>query len=119
MGDIIRRRRAQRLCKLTSNPNSRSECKTKRAEVKTGEEFLQRPFQPTTEPFINPYIGLAYAVFYLWFEAFPLVFNDIYRMSQGFGLLPFIGIGALSYVMHTPYLNPKWERLGLAIVGGF
>jgi DHA1 family multidrug resistance protein-like MFS transporter len=109
--------------------------------MKTGEvmkEFLWRPFQLMAEPavfFINLYIGLAYAIFYLWFEAFPLVFNGIYHMSEGVGSLPFIGIivgAVLSYGVYAvylySYLNPKWERqgslepeerLGLAVVAGF
>ena len=44
----------------------------------------------------------------------PLIRNlppSIQHMPQGVGLLPFIGTGALSYVMHASYLNPKWERL--------
>ncbi len=27
----------------------------------------------------------------VWFEAFPLVFGDIYHMSQGVASLPFLG----------------------------
>ena len=62
--------------------------------------------------FINIYMGLAYAIFYrkyqcstvtmwslltnrffllVWFEAFPLVFADIYHMSPGVASLPFLG----------------------------
>ena len=141
LGDTILLRRAQRLRKLTGNGKLRSASEIKQAEMKTGEvmkEFLWRPFQLMAEPavfFINLYIGLAYAIFYLWFEAFPLVFNGIYHMSQGVGSLPFIGIivgAVLSYGVYAVYLyfylNPKWERqgslepeerLGLAVVAGF
>ena len=141
LGDTILLRRAQRLRKLTGNPKLRSASEIRQAEMKMGEvvkEVFIRPFQLMTEPavlFINIYIGFAYAIFYLWFEAFPLVFNDIYHMSEGVGSLPFIGIivgAGLSYVIYALYLyyylNPKWERqgslepeerLGVAVVAGF
>jgi MFS transporter, DHA1 family, multidrug resistance protein len=71
----------------------------------------------------------------VWFEAFPLVFVDIYHFKLGVSGLPFAGIivGAMvsftcycAYIYY--YLNPKWmrtggfppeERLKLAIVSGF
>jgi DHA1 family multidrug resistance protein-like MFS transporter len=31
------------------------------------------------------------AVFYLWFEAFPLVFGEIYHFNEGLSGLPFLG----------------------------
>lgn len=31
------------------------------------------------------------AVFYLWFEAFPLVFSGIYHFNEGLSGLPFLG----------------------------
>ena len=58
--------------------------------MKMGEEFLWRPFLLMHEPavlFINLYIGLACAVFYLWFEAFLLVFNACHKESARFLLL--------------------------------
>ena len=61
---------------------------------------------------------VAYAIFYLWFEAFPLVFVDIYHFKGGIAGLPFIGIvvGALiSYIFYVFYLRlylyPKFARL--------
>ena len=59
--------------------------------MKTGEEFLWRPLLLMNDPvclFINLCIGLACAVFYLWFEAFPLVFNACHKESARF---PFLG----------------------------
>ena len=71
----------------------------------------------------------------MWFEAFPLVFSDIYHFNLGVSGLPFIGIivGAIvSFIVYCLYvyyyLNPKWvregtlapeERLKLAVVSGF
>ncbi len=34
---------------------------------------------------------LSDAIFYLWFEAFPLVFTDIYHFNLGVSGLPFLG----------------------------
>lgn len=90
-------RRAQRLRKLTGNNKLRSQSEIDQAELSTAElakSTLVRPFRLFLEPIvlaIDVYIALAYAIFYLWFEAFPIVFD-----SYGFGLgaqgLPFIGL---------------------------
>jgi len=100
-------------------------------------QYLVRPFQLMMEPavfFVNLYVGLAYAVFYLWFEAFPLVFVEVHGFKQGVSGLPFLGIvvgglvAAIVYVLYIYYyLNPKWvrqgyltpeERLVLAVISG-
>lgn len=77
---------------------------------------------------------VAYAVFYLWFEAFPLVFIDTYHFKGGVASLPFLGIligafsGFIAYALyHRYYLAPKWEKgaiepeefLRLALFAGF
>lgn len=144
--DTILLKRARRLRKLTGNPQLKSLSEIKQAEMTPGavaKEYLWRPFQLMMEPavlFINIYVGreyqtllaslplclmspsphtVAYAIFYLWFEAFPLVFEGIYHFSQGIAGLPFIGIviGAIaSYIFYAAYvywyMNPKWEREG-------
>uniref|UniRef100_A0A0W0FIT5 Protein kinase domain-containing protein n=1 Tax=Moniliophthora roreri TaxID=221103 RepID=A0A0W0FIT5_MONRR len=54
------------------------------------------------------YLGLVYSVFYLWFEAFPLVFNEIYHMNLGVGSLPFLGFvvsGSATYIAYCLYLK--------------
>lgn len=99
-------------------------------------EYLIRPFQLMLEPsvlFINCYVGLAYAVFYLWFEAFPITFSEIHHFSLGISGLPFIGIvvGALvSYIFYCfwnhYYIEPKFKSgnfkpeivLRLAVIAG-
>jgi DHA1 family multidrug resistance protein-like MFS transporter len=124
LGDTILLKRARRLRKLTGNQNLRSLSEIKQSEMTTKAiawESLVRPFQLMIEPavfFINLYVGFAYAIFYLWFEAFPLVFGDIYHFKGGILGLPFIGIivGALiSYVFYVfyllLYLYPKFARL--------
>ncbi|KAF8305616.1 MFS general substrate transporter [Clavulina sp. PMI_390] len=124
LGDTILLKRAQRLRKLTGNENLRSMSEIKQAEMTPSAvavEYLVRPFQLMMEPvvlFLNLYLGLAYAVFYLWFEAFPIVFVDIYHFQGGIAGLPFIGIlvGAIvSYTFYVLYLKyylfPRFGRI--------
>jgi len=118
-------KRAQRLRKLTGNPNLRSQSEIDQASLSRTEvayESLVRPFVLAAEPavlFANIYLGLVYSVFYLWFEAFPLVFNDMYHMSLGIGSLPFLGFtvsGAVAYTTYALYLryhlDPRHQKYG-------
>jgi len=61
---------------------------------------------------------LAYVNFYLWFEAFPLVFVGIYHFKGGIAGLPFLGIivsAVVSYIFYVFYLRlylyPKFAKL--------
>lgn len=98
-----------------------------------------RPFVFTfTEPVVlafNMYIGLIYAILYLWFESFPIVFQGMYGFTTGTLGLAYIGllVGALltlpPYVWYMrKYLEPKFGphgelapemRLPTACVAGF
>jgi DHA1 family multidrug resistance protein-like MFS transporter len=111
-------KRARRLRKLTGNPDIRSQSELDGAGLSTRQfvaENLLRPFLLATEPavlFCNLYIGLCYSIFYLWFEAFPLVFNDIYHMNLGVGSLPFsafIVTGVITYTFYCLYLRYHLE----------
>lgn len=90
-------RRAQRLRKLTGNDKLRSQSEIDQSKM-SGSQIvstaLLTPFRLLLEPIafaIDLYIGLIYAVFYLWFESFPLVFGGIYGFGLGAQGLPFIG----------------------------
>ncbi|KAJ7070308.1 major facilitator superfamily domain-containing protein [Mycena belliarum] len=116
-------RRAQRLRKLTGNLELRTatersdESKSLRAAT---YESLVRPFVLSKEPalaFSNIYLGFVYAIFYLWFEAFPLVFIDIYHFNQGVSSLPFLAFivtGSITYLVYCLYqmyhIAPRRER---------
>ncbi|KAE8443295.1 hypothetical protein EG329_002011 [Mollisiaceae sp. DMI_Dod_QoI] len=81
------------------------------------------------------YLALAFGIFYLFFEAYPIIFQGIYNLSPGLSalaLLP-IGIGALlacamffyydSVVHQAQSANKSWsqtseKRLPLACLGG-
>ncbi|PBK69271.1 MFS general substrate transporter [Armillaria solidipes] len=116
-------RRAQRLRKLTGNQELRSQSE-KAAEgesfAEVMKEALTRPFILAKEPvlmFANLYIGFVYAIFYLWFEAFPLVFIDIYHFNLGTSGLPFLAFvvsGAITYFVYVLYqmyhIAPRYAR---------
>ncbi|KAK1225853.1 hypothetical protein PQX77_011196 [Marasmius sp. AFHP31] len=117
-GPTILLKRARRLRKLTGNPHLRSQSELDQANMSKREvafEALVRPILLTTDPavlFSNIFIGLVYSVFYLWFEAFPLVFNEIYGMNLGVGSLPFASFivsGGFSYAAYCLYLKYHLE----------
>lgn len=82
------------------------------------------------------YLSIAYAIFYLYFEAYPLVFQGLYHFNTGTAGLPFlaIGVGSFmatgvfmywdSYLMRAKKTNAPWtrleeyRRLPLACIGG-
>ncbi|GAA5851013.1 hypothetical protein JCM9279_005258 [Rhodotorula babjevae] len=117
-------RRAERLRKLTGNVMLKAP-----AEVDAGEndklgrllkETISRAFRLAIEPslaVVHVYLGLCYAIFYLWFEAFPLTFNEIHHFSLGVGGLPyltFIVSAAITFTAYWAYqkyhMNPRMER---------
>ncbi|KAI2637675.1 major facilitator superfamily protein [Hypomontagnella submonticulosa] len=82
------------------------------------------------------YLSLIYAIFYLFFEAYPIIFEDMYGMTPGECGLMFIpiGVGALlSFVVYLGYDHiyqraqaqgkpwvkvEEYRRLPLACIGG-
>ena len=58
--------------------------------------------------FPSDVVFLIDSVFYLWFEAFPLVFGDIYHFNLGVSGLPFTAFvvsGAFTYAFYYAYLR--------------
>ncbi|KAJ7151504.1 major facilitator superfamily domain-containing protein [Mycena filopes] len=122
-GPTILLRRAERLRALTGN--MKLQTATERAgqsRTVNGQVYdaLVQPLIISFEPvvlFCNVYMGFVYAMFYLWFEAFPLVFSDIYHFNQGVSGLPFLGFmvtGTLTYALYCLYqiyhINPRAAR---------
>ncbi|PWN46852.1 MFS general substrate transporter [Violaceomyces palustris] len=123
LGDKILLERAKRLRRLTGNPNLRSQGELKQASVSLTDlvsESLYRPVALSFEPqvaFSSIYLGLVYALFYLWFESFPLVFGGIYGWNLGVQSLAFLGIAigatltVMGYVAYLKYVyNPRFHR---------
>lgn len=115
-------RRAVRLRALTQNPRlvSQSEIDDQPSSttfaqlVKTN---LWRPIAITLEPaplFLGIYLGFAYALFYLFFESFPIAFGDIYHFNlgeQGLAFLAYLVTATLTYVGYVVYLRKRIQPL--------
>jgi DHA1 family multidrug resistance protein-like MFS transporter len=135
-------RRAERLRKATGDKRLKSLPEIE-AESMTGRDIatqvLVRPFTLNfQEPIVlllNLYIGLIYALFYLWFESFPIVFVEIYHFREQFSGLPFLGLLGGVFVTLPPFfyylyyvqekmfdengqIKPE-KRMPVAIVGSF
>ncbi|GAA5863811.1 hypothetical protein JCM3774_001165 [Rhodotorula dairenensis] len=110
-------RRAERLRKLTGNELLKAPAEVAAVEGETLWQTLkvttQRAFRLAVEPSLavcHIYIGFVYAVFYLWFEAFPVVFNDMYGFSLGVSGLPFLAFVVSASVTFTFYvLYQRWH----------
>ncbi|GJN87518.1 hypothetical protein Rhopal_000469-T1 [Rhodotorula paludigena] len=108
-------RRAERLRKLTGNPLLKAPAELDQGdEAKLSvvlKETILRAFQLAFEPALfvaHSYIALVYAVFYLWFEAFPLTFNEIHHFNLGLGGLPyltFVVSAAITFTFYVLYLK--------------
>ncbi|KAJ5172448.1 hypothetical protein N7492_005041 [Penicillium capsulatum] len=101
--------------------------------------IFTRPFVMTAkEPvllFSSLFMGFTYAIFYLYFQAYPIVFQKLYGLSPGVAGLAFlpISVGAVFafslFMLYTSYhtkavaANKEWasveeyRRLPLAAVG--
>lgn len=114
-------RRAQRLRKVTGNPNLKTKGEIF-SDSLTGKELalmtFVRPFTLSfTQPIvlgINLHIGLVYGILYLWFEAFPIVFVQTYGFNLGEQGLAFMGIfiGAiLTYFAFFVWVKKSYQPI--------
>lgn len=120
----ILHRRAQRLRKLTGNPNLKCEFDIAAEGTSLSKNILftvGRAFSLTfQEPILfvlNLYIALVYGVLYVWFESFDIVFAGIYHFDLGEEGLSFLGlfVGALVAILpylcyYRRYIEPRIER---------
>ncbi|KAJ5933711.1 hypothetical protein N7454_006040 [Penicillium verhagenii] len=124
--DTILLRRAQRLRKVTGNPNIFS-----RSEISRGGQgvfsfmasSLVKPLEIMAKDpailFTNIYTSLVYAIYYSFFESFPLVYPVVYGFSLGQSGLIFItlavacGLGVVMYIIYLyTYLIPDLKAHG-------
>lgn len=120
-------RRAKRLRKLTGNDKLRSQ-----SEIDQGNktlntvvvEALWRPLQITFQDpsvlFVNVYTAFLYGIYYSFFEAFPLVYLNMYGFNLGEMGIVFTCIivgcilGVLTYCSYVYfYLEPDIIKNGL------
>jgi DHA1 family multidrug resistance protein-like MFS transporter len=92
-------RRAQRLRKLTGNQNLKSQSEIDQANLSpraVAVEALWRPFQlmllDPSIAFTAVYTAIIYGIFYSFFEAFPLVYNEMYGFNLGELGLTFLSV---------------------------
>ena len=120
-------RRAQRLRKLTGNNNLKAQSEIDQANLTPRAiaiEALWRPFElmllDPSIAFTAVYTAIIYGIFYSFFEAFPLVYIDVYHFNLGQMGLTFLSVTVavtLSvawywyYIHHT--VNPSIIAHGL------
>ncbi|GAA5873184.1 hypothetical protein JCM16303_006964 [Sporobolomyces ruberrimus] len=116
--DTILLRRAQRLRKLTGNDRIKAPSELgKNAHESVGfviRENMHRALRLSLEPSIlvaNSYIALVYAVFYLWFEAFPIVFTEQNHFNLGVSGLPYLGFVVSGIITVAIYIWYQLYRL--------
>ncbi|GLA08250.1 hypothetical protein AnigIFM60653_009779 [Aspergillus niger] len=97
-GPNILYRRARRMRQL-SKLDIYSEAELELRQIPSTDivyEALVRPFQLCfLEPIVlvmNVYISLVYGILYIWFEAFPIVFQEIHGFNPGESGMSFLGI---------------------------
>ncbi|KAL2067884.1 hypothetical protein VTL71DRAFT_15982 [Oculimacula yallundae] len=120
-------RRAARLRKLTGNPNLKAQSEIDQAKLSTSEVVTISLWRPIQINFLDPaiaftslYISLVYAIFYSFFEVFPLVYGPGgYDLNAGQIGLIFLNItvGVLiaipCYFTFLRYhLEPKMKKFG-------
>ncbi|KAI9814186.1 MAG: hypothetical protein M1827_003352 [Pycnora praestabilis] len=140
-GPILLKKRAMRMRKESGNVNIFAPIELEKKGWKQMMTItLTRPlrmiYSEAIVLFSCLYLTLAYAIFYLFFEAYPIIFQGIYGMSTGVSGLAFIPIGigafiACSIFLYYDYIlerakrnNAAWSRseesrrLPLACIGG-
>lgn len=92
-------RRAQRLRKLTGDDRLKSQSEIDQANLTPRDvaiEALWRPFQlmllDPSIAFTAVYTAIIYGIFYSFFEAFPLVYNEMYHFNLGQLGLTFLSV---------------------------
>jgi DHA1 family multidrug resistance protein-like MFS transporter len=92
-------RRAQRLRKLTGNQNLKSQSEIDQMNLSpraVAIEALWRPFElmllDPSIAFTAVYTAIIYGIFYSFFEAFPLVYNEMYGFNLGELGLTFLSV---------------------------
>ena len=120
-------RRAQRLRLLTGNSNLKSQSEIDQANLTASaiaSEALWRPFQlmllDPSIAFTAVYTAIIYGIFYSFFEAFPLVYIDVYGFNLGEMGLTFLSVTIgvfLSLAFYWVYIyklvNPEILKHGM------
>ena len=140
-GPTLLKRRARRMRKETGNSKIVAPIELE----KTGAwnmitVILYRPLRMIIYEaivfFTCIYLSLIYAIFYLFYEAYPLIFQGVYHMNTGISGLPFLAIAVGAFIACAIFLYydgvlqraknaqapwaavEEYRRLPLACIGG-
>ncbi|PWY75898.1 synaptic vesicle transporter [Aspergillus eucalypticola CBS 122712] len=112
-------RRARRIRRIMDDQRYASESEIEISHVATRDvlfESLVRPFVLCfLEPIVllmNLYIALIYGILYIWFEAFPIVFEEKHGFNAGQDGLAFLGILIGAVCVALPgyfYWKYRWQ----------
>ena len=107
-------RRAQRLRKLTGDNRMKAQSEIDQANMRPKDVAFEALFRPMQLIFMDPaigftagYVALCYAIYYSFFEAFPLVYIDLYHFNLGEMGLTFLSITAavvVSIILYYSYI---------------
>ncbi|KAI9737628.1 MAG: hypothetical protein M1818_005632 [Claussenomyces sp. TS43310] len=140
-GPVLLARRAKRLRRERKDPNIFAPLELERKGFRQmATVTLTRPVRMLFFELIVAatcaYLALAYAIFYMFFEAYPIIFEDIYGFSTGvaglmflpnvFGEILAVGVALLwdTYLSRAKARNAPWtqreeaRRLPLACLAG-
>ncbi|CAD6580942.1 MAG: hypothetical protein TREMPRED_002874 [Tremellales sp. Tagirdzhanova-0007] len=121
-GKTILHRRMIRLRSATANKDLKTKAAIEAADMtgaKIASMLLWRPIVLFWEPTLlvfNTYLALIYGLLYVWFESFPLVFEELHGFNPGESGLAFMGIfvgawlstGVFCIYIHK-YLEPIFD----------
>ncbi|KAF1995014.1 MFS general substrate transporter [Amniculicola lignicola CBS 123094] len=114
--DNILLRRAARLRRVTGNANYRSQSEIKQATMTANYILFNAIIKPWEMNILDPailfstvYVALLYAIFYSFFEAFPLVFAAMHGFSTGASGLAFLTIPlGLAFAIPVQLIHYKY-----------
>ena len=110
---VLLRKRAQRLSNFSNGKIFESKLEIENGSISVKEVFkrsLSRPwlllFMEPIVLFLSIYMALIYGTLYMFFGAFPIVYQEERGWSEGLGGLAFIGVG-LGMVLGVIYAVPE------------
>jgi DHA1 family multidrug resistance protein-like MFS transporter len=126
-------RRAQRLRKLTGNYKIRSQSELDQAQMTAREITFNALIKPWEINILDPavlyttlYTGLVYGIFYTYFEAFPMVYQEIYGFGNGALSLTYLAVAAAQVATPAAYMTyfrlviqRKMEKHGIGQIENF
>jgi MFS transporter, DHA1 family, multidrug resistance protein len=115
--------RAKRLRQVTGNEKLKSRSEIDQANLSVTRLILENLYRPMQMMILDPAVGftalytaLIYGIYYSFFEAFPLVYGEMYGFNIGEMGLAFlsitigVSIAITTYWAYLYYFNDPWMR---------